>query len=174
MLRDIKGSSRSWRALGMLLMKVTDVLIITEKTSSKSHQSYQPETVLHRTSLYHTGKRTNNRFWNSWLTIFLGIKRQKISLLMKKVLVSSIQLLFFFLRYRDESFWRHNCTLPLPILSRPISIVVRSGSKNLEPARISAGIVKKYKGCHVTQMQWYLRRCFDMNERLFYEKKRAK
>ena len=28
----------------MLLMKVTDVLIITEKTSSKSHQSYQPET----------------------------------------------------------------------------------------------------------------------------------
>lgn len=38
----------------MLLMKVTDVLIITEKTSSKSHQSYQPETVLHRTSLYYT------------------------------------------------------------------------------------------------------------------------
>lgn len=71
---------------------------------------------------------------------------------MKKVVVSSIQLLYF-LRYRDESFWRHNRTLPLPILSRPISIVVRSGSKNLEPARISAGIVKKDEGCHVTQMQ---------------------
>ena len=72
---------------------------------------------------------------------------------MKKVVVSSIQLFFLFLRYRDESFWRHNRTLPFPILSRPVPIVVRSGSKNLEPARISAGIGKKNKGYHVTEMQ---------------------